>query len=123
MLVLRKHSGDAAIKSEHLADALDDHLDAALRISDLLQREHEAINDGFAFGLRLNRGKESRVGNRLGSLRGKDFQKLHVALAKASGTIRHIDEADQLALDKKRHNQCGANLIARNKVLIETLIA
>ena len=96
---LAEEHGDAAVKVEHLADALDHHLDAAPRLCGLLQSEHQAIDDRLALGLRLDGREQARVGDGFGRLRREDFQQLHVALAKAAGTIRHVDKADQLALD------------------------
>src|SRR5215210_2084495 len=80
-LVLAKEHDYAAIKLKQLSDALDDDFDAAARAARLLQREHQSIDDRFAFGLGLYGGKETRVGYGLGGLRGENLQELHVALA------------------------------------------
>src|SRR4051794_31657704 len=53
-LLLGEDYSHAAVQPEHLTDALDDYLDAALRFCGLLQSEHQAVDDSLALGLRLN---------------------------------------------------------------------
>src|SRR3712207_7888602 len=50
------------------------------------------------------------VGDGLGRLAREDFQQLHVARPEAAGAVRHVDEADQLALEHERHDQRRADL-------------
>jgi hypothetical protein len=84
-----------------------------------LQREHQPVDDRLALGLGLDGGEEARVGDGLGRLAREDFQKLHVARPEAAGAVRHVDEADQFALEHERHDQRRADLVARDELLVE----
>src|SRR5207253_8512054 len=94
---------DASVKPQDFAYALDYDPYCALRIGRLLQEQHQTIDYRLAFGLRLNRRKETRVGDGLCRLSCENFQKLNVALPKAARTICDVNEADQLLLQTHRH--------------------